>query len=229
MPRPKGAKDSKPRKPRVPKVPGKPTSKSSAQGVLGWVPGTNLTFKQAFFVSEYLKDGNAKQAAIRARYAEKSAGSASCQLMGIPKIKTAIQEAMDAQMIRTTVTADKLIAELANIAFSRPTAVMTWGPDGVILKDSSTMSADDVALVSEVSETKGTDKGGGSMRVKLHDKMKALELLGKHLGIFQDVSRIQVQEMPEATMEEHKNFQEVANRAMDRWKSQGLLNGPKKT
>ena len=91
------------------------------------------------------------------------------------------------------------------------------------------MSADDVALVSEVSETKGTDKGGGSMRVKLHDKMKALELLGKHLGIFQDVSRIQVQEMPEATMEEHKNFQEVANRAMDRWKSQGLLNGPKKT
>jgi phage terminase small subunit len=149
--------------------------------------------------------------------------------MDIPKIKAAIKEAADAQMIRTTVTADKLIAELANIAFSRPTAVMTWGPDGVILKDSSQLSADDVALVSEVSETKGTDKGGGSMKVKLHDKMKALELLGKHLGIFQDISRVQVQEMPDATPTEHKQFQEVANRALDRWKTQGFLNAPKAT
>jgi phage terminase small subunit len=61
---------------------------------------------------------------------------------------------------------------------------MSWGPKGVVLIDSSELTEDEAALVSEVSET--TTAAGGSMKVKLHDKLGALEKIGKHLGMFVD-------------------------------------------
>ncbi len=76
---------------------------------------------------------------------------------------------------------------------------MAWGPDGVKLIDSKDLSDDDAAMVAEVSET--VTKDGGSLKVKSHDKVRALELLGKHLGIF--VDKIEMKDMtPTPVVEE---------------------------
>lgn len=226
--RPKGAKDLKPRKRYAKTVAN--YSKKRTETVPDWQnsPSGALTPKQALFVSEYLVDSNGTRAARAAGYAPKAAAAAATWLLKTPKIKDALARALEAQMTRTTITADLVLAELALVAFSKPTAIMSWGPDGVILKDSESMRPEDIALVAEVSETKGTDKGGGSMKVKLHDKMKALELLGKHLGIFQEVQKVQVQDMGKATTEQKDDFALVAARATQRWAAQGFICGPQK-
>ena len=63
-----------------------------------------------------------------------------------------------------------------------------WGPGGVRLKNSEELTEDEAAVVSELSEN--ITENGGSLKFKLHDKKGALELLGRHLGIFNDKLKI---------------------------------------
>ena len=59
---------------------------------------------------------------------------------------------------------------------------MKWGKSGVTLLDSGDISDDDAAIVSEVSET--VTANGGTLKLKTHDKVGALKLLGEHMGMF---------------------------------------------
>ena len=142
----------------------------------------NLTAKQQKFVNEYLIDLNATQAAIRAGYSKKTSGSIGEENLKKPEIQAVIEKRMKEREKRTEITQDKVIAELAKIAFADQRNVMTWGSSGVKLKDSDSLSDDDAAIVSEVSET--ITATGGTLKLKTHDKVKALELLGRHLGVF---------------------------------------------
>ncbi|MDY0258495.1 MAG: terminase small subunit [Desulfovibrio sp.] len=143
-----------------------------------------LTTKQAEFVRQYLVDLNATQAAIRAGYSEKTAYRIGAELLQKTSVANAVATAQAKREQRTEITQDRVVAELAKIAFGSARDVMEWGPDGVILKDSAELTDDQAAGVAEVSES--TTKDGGSLKLKRHDKVKALELLGRHLGMFTD-------------------------------------------
>lgn len=143
-----------------------------------------LTPKQQRFVDEYLVDLNATQAAIRAGYSPKRADAIGHENLRKPEIAAAIAERMKAREQRTEITQDKVVKELGRVAFGDPRKVMSWGPNGVKLKDSAELTDDDAAFVSEVSET--TTEHGGSRKLKTNDKLKALELLGRHLGMFKE-------------------------------------------
>ncbi|MGI8766582.1 MAG: terminase small subunit [Gemmatimonadaceae bacterium] len=143
-----------------------------------------LTPKQARFVEEYLTDLNATQAAIRAGYSPKTAYAIGVENLRKPVIVTALEEAMRARSERTGVTADRVVEELARIGFSDMRLFSTWGPHGVTLTGSETLSEDAARCVAEVSQT--ISKDGGSIRFKLHDKVGALSKLGQHLGMFPD-------------------------------------------
>lgn len=143
-----------------------------------------LTPKQQRFVEEYLIDLNATQAAIRAGYSAKTAQEQGARLLSNVMVQAALAERMKAREQRTEVTQDMVLAELGKIAFGDQRKVMTWGPTGVKLRDSESLGSDDAAIVSEVSET--VTANGGTLKLKTHDKVKALELLGKHLGMFKD-------------------------------------------
>lgn len=143
-----------------------------------------LTPKQAEFVRQYLVDLNATQAAIRAGYSEKTGYSTGQRMLKNVEVQNAIAQAQVQRTKRTEITADRVVAELAKIAFADPRELMEWGPEGVKLKDSADLTEEQAASVAEVSET--TTKDGGSLRLKKHDKVKALELLGRHLGMFTD-------------------------------------------
>jgi phage terminase small subunit len=56
------------------------------------------------------------------------------------------------------------------------------------LLPSDDLTDDEAAIVSEVSETRS--ESGGNIKVKRFDKLKALELLGKHLGMYVDKREI---------------------------------------
>ena len=141
-----------------------------------------LTARQARFVDEYLIDLNATRAAIRAGYSAKTAEWIGPQLLGKTHVAEAIAERMKARSERTEITQDRILAELAKIAFADQRKVMEWGPDGVKLRDSSTLTDDEAAIVAEVSES--VTAAGGTLKIKTHDKVGALKLIGDHLGMW---------------------------------------------
>lgn len=85
---------------------------------------------------------------------------------------------------RTGVTADRVVRELPKVAFANSQDVVNYD-DATVKPDAV---RDDTAAVASVRvKTIPTKDGDGVEReVKMHDKLKALELLGKRLGLFTD-------------------------------------------
>jgi len=146
--------------------------------------GNGLTEKQKAFVSEYLIDLNASQAAIRAGYSKQTAGVTGCNNLKNDKIREAIAHEMELRAERTKVSQDKVVKELARLAFSNMKSFLKWNSNTVTMIDSDSLTEDDAACVMEVSQT--TTQTGGTVRFKLYNKKEALELLGRHLGMFSD-------------------------------------------
>ena len=138
-----------------------------------------LTAKQQRFVDEYLIDLNATQAAIRAGYSEKTAFSIGTENLRKPLIQKAIQQRKQAREQRTEITQDRVIQELAAIGFARATDYAKIVPgDGVDFVSTEELTESQKAAVVSIKETQnGTE-------IRLADKLKALELIGKHLGMF---------------------------------------------
>ena len=143
-----------------------------------------LTPKQYLFVQEYLIDLNASQAAIRAGYSVKNAEFQAHCLLKNPKVKQAIKLAMYEREQRTKVTQDRVIQELAKIAFINPTDVVN-SYDASLCNGAT---REDTAAISSIRVKRIPSKEGFGVEreIKLHDKIRALELLGKHLGLFND-------------------------------------------
>jgi phage terminase small subunit len=148
-----------------------------------------LTKKQKRFVEEYLVDLNATQAAIRAGYSTQTAYSIGDENLKKPEIKNAIEKALAERSRRTGVNADRVILELAKIAFLNPTDVINMS-EATIKGDSN---RDDTAAISSVKVKRiPTEDGDITEReVRTYDKIKALELLGKHLGMFTDKFKVE--------------------------------------
>lgn len=143
-----------------------------------------LTDKQEAFVREYLIDLNATQAAIRAGYSAKTANRTGTRLMSNTVIGEAIRAAIGERNKRTDISADRILDELANIAFGDVRDAVTWDDSGIRLKNSAELTPEQAAAICEVAET--VTKDGGSKRLKRHDKVKALELLMRHKGMLND-------------------------------------------
>jgi len=143
-----------------------------------------LTEKQALFVQEYLVDLNATQAAIRAGYSEETAGAIGYENLKKPEILEKIQEAMDARAARTEITQDRVLYELAKTAFADVTDFVTVekkkNSSVVTIKPTSEIPKEKLGAIASIKQ------GRSGIEVKLNDKGKALELLGRHLGMFQD-------------------------------------------
>lgn len=140
--------------------------------------------RQDVFVEEYLIDLNATQAAIRAGYSVKTANEQASRLLANVKIQTKIAKAMAERSKRTGVNQDRVILELARIAFANARDIINT-EDGSIRADAT---EDDLACIQSVKvKTMNGDKGYSEEReVRLHNKMEALEKLGKHLGMWND-------------------------------------------
>ena len=142
-----------------------------------------LTEKQQRFVDEYLSDLIATQAAIRAGYSAKTADVQGSRMLGNVKVQQAVAEAMAARSKRTGVNQDRVVLELAKLAFVKMTDVVD--SQGRI-KDTAT--DDDLSCIESIKYKESDNEFGGSVEreVKISSKLKALELLGKHLGMWND-------------------------------------------
>lgn len=143
-----------------------------------------MTKKQKLFCEEYLIDLNATQAAIRAGYSPETAGAIGSENLAKPEIRACIDRSMAERSKRTGINADRVVMELAKIALVNAADVIN-ADDATLREDAA--PEDTAAIQSVKVKTFPTKDGEGVEReIKMADKIKALELLGKHLGMFKD-------------------------------------------
>ena len=158
-----------------------------------------LTPLRERFVLEYLVDLNPTAAAQRAGFTSKPEHTKGYQMLRIPEVREAVAQAMAERARRTAVTGDRVLLELAKIGFSDIRNFTAWRarpgePQGrcegdqvaspgyeLWIKDSDEIDDSTAGAISEVRHY-----NGGGMRIKLHDKICALALMGRHVGMFGD-------------------------------------------
>lgn len=151
-----------------------------------------MTEKQKTFADEYLIDLNATRAYRKAYPSVKkdeTAAQAGSRMLRNVKVAEYIAERMQARQERTEITQDRVLEELAAIAFARATDYAEVKDDQVFIKDTAGLSENQIKAVA------GIKQGKFGIEVKLNDKEKALELLGRHLGMFKD--RVEVSGLEE--------------------------------
>lgn len=117
-----------------------------------------LTSKQERFVAEYLIDLNATQAAIRTGYSAKTAASQGARLLKQGGVARAVQAAQQARAVRTEITQDRVLQELARIAFFDIRRL--YRADGS-MKDPCELDADTAAALASIEVKEELERGGG--------------------------------------------------------------------
>lgn len=179
-----------------------------------------LTDKQKRFCDEYLIDLNATQAAIRAGYSQKTAMQIGEQNLRKLEIQEYIQKRMKDREKRTEITQDKVLQEIARIAFDDIKNYLRFYTDeeGNVrteVKDSDTI---DTRNISEVSCGKD-----GQFKFKVYCKDNALNMLGKHLGMFTDkVESKNVNENYNYDMDAKRFAQNATAEEIKRFEKQGM-------
>lgn len=141
---------------------------------------TKLTDKQKRFVQEYLVDLNATAAARRAGYKDPNIGR---QLIAKNNVSVEIQKRQEKLKSKLEVTQERVLEELAAIAFANGTDFVTVTSSGLLnVKATSTVPKEKLPAIA------GIKYNQMGIEIKLHDKVRALELLGKHLGVFESGS-----------------------------------------
>ena len=140
-----------------------------------------MTPRQRRFVDEYLIDLDGRHAAIRAGYVRRNAKNCAYRLLRRPEIADAIAAAMAERSRRTGITPERVLEELARIAFVDWRKLAAWGPDGAAVADSSALSPAETAAIAAVDTHAGPD--GPRVVVTTHDRKMALDTLARVLGL----------------------------------------------
>lgn len=159
-----------------------------------------LTPRQRAFVNEYRIDYNATRAALAVGYAKKSAHVSGSDLLKRPEIQEEIGRTGEIIQNRTNIAVEKIVSELAKIAFFDMRSVMSWTDTGVAFIDSSKIDDNSAAAIAQINET--ITQAGGTRSLKVHDKIKALELLGKYLGMFKEQVEVTTKPFHEQVVDE---------------------------
>jgi phage terminase small subunit len=143
---------------------------------------TKLTIMEEKFCLEYCRTGRKRESAIYAGYSEKSAQTTASHLLLSPIIKNEIERIKSNIMESAGISALAVAMELKNIGFS---SVSNMFDNWMKVKDFEKLSMQQKASISDIKVTQKTFNGikEDIVQFKLHDKLKALEMLSKMFGL----------------------------------------------
>lgn len=143
--------------------------------------GKPLSAKHKLFVEEYLRNGeNGTQAAIAVGYSETSAAKMACKILQQPNVADHLARRRKSVAKAAAMETDEIAAELAKLARSKITDVMSWDAATVTLKPSADIPEDAAAAIESVEQTMS------GLKVKMHSKKGALDSLARINGAFKD-------------------------------------------
>ena len=142
-----------------------------------------LTEKQRRFCDEYLIDLNATRA-YKAAYLtvkkDETAAAAAARLLKNVKVKAYLEERIRERQKRTEITQDRVLREIAAIAFADIGDIVSVSGGAVCLANTNELPEEKRKMISGIKE------GREGVEVKMYDRLRALELLGRHLGMFDE-------------------------------------------
>lgn len=138
----------------------------------------NLREQHRVFVDEYLTHFNASKSAIKAGFSPFSATKIGYELLQREDIKIAVEQGMKARFDANKLERMRIIDGLERIAFADIKEFVDWSDGEIKFVDPNEV---DGSVIAEVSINPN-----GKKTIKLADRMKAFELLGKHYGMFTD-------------------------------------------
>lgn len=150
-----------------------------------------LTEKQKRFCEEYLIDLNATRAYMAAYPRvknENTAAACASENLRKPKVKEYLDERKKDLQKRTEITQDKVLRELAAIAFADVTDIVSFSGGRVVIKPTDDLPKETRKIIAGIKE------GQYGTEVKTYDRIRALELLGKHLGMFDQKDELDKEE-----------------------------------
>ena len=150
-----------------------------------------LNMRQQNFCREYIVDGDAAKAYVRAGYSKKGSGAGAAVLLAKPLIVNEIRSLREVYYAAYDTSTPRIRAELEKIAFSVLGDYVTWDPNGVVVTESDKLTPDQMAALADVPEVR---EDGMMPVVKLHNKLQALQLLGKANGMFIDRTKVEAME-----------------------------------
>lgn len=141
-----------------------------------------LTDKQELFAREYLKDLNGTQAAIRAGYSEKTANEQASRLLANVNVQKFVAELKSVRVEQTGIDAAYVLRRLVEIDQMDVLDILLQNGELKPIKDwpkvwRTTLSGMDVV------EMASADSAALLKKIKWPDKVKNLELLGKHVSV----------------------------------------------
>lgn len=169
----------------------------------------SITPRQERFCEEYVVDLNGTQAAIRAGYAEKGAHTEAGRMLRNAAVRNYIEELQTGRRRVREIRADRILDTLEAIAYGDVSCF--FDEDGELLPRSEW--PDDAHLLVAGIEFNTVQKGEGAVehvaKIKLVDRLKALNLLAQHKGLL--VQRIEVTMKDDMAAWIAKNRAEIAD------------------
>lgn len=153
-----------------------------------------LTAKQERFVAEYLLDLNGKQAAIRAGYSERTAEVQASKLLSNPKVRAAVMAAKTERAETTKVDANWLLTRLAQEADADIADLYNDAGELKAVKDWPEIWRKGLVAGVDIETVPG---GTGKVtKIKVSDRVRRLELIGKHIDVQAFKERVEVEAGP---------------------------------
>ena len=153
---------------------------------------SKVKMRPKLFAQEYVIDFNGRRAAIAAGYGEARAEVTASELLKVPRVMELIDKLQSQRATKLGLKEEQVLEELQKIAFSNILDYMTPDETGALRLDLSKLTRYQAAAIAEIrSDTSGGSGDGDRQlvvrtRFKLADKTKALDMLMRHLGQYND-------------------------------------------
>lgn len=167
-----------------------------------------LNDRQERFCLEYVKDLNATQAAIRAGYSENAARNIGCENLTKPNIQKRLAELQDERSNDLKVDARYVLNRLLEIDQMDVLDILNDGGALKPVKEWPSVWRTSLSGLEVIEMLADGDPVGALKKIKWPDKVKNLELLGKHIdvGAFQEIIRsrqeIEIKDFSNMTIDE---------------------------
>ena len=148
------------------------------------------------FIEQYILTLNATDSAIIAGYSERSAYSTGHRLLKNAEVQKKLQKERAMARKKFEINQEKVLNELARIGFGLTTDLISIDEEGnVTFKNIDDLDEDQKAMISEFTSIRSVngDIVTTTTKVRVYDKLKALEMLSRHLGLFEKDNKQKIQ------------------------------------
>lgn len=151
-----------------------------------------LNPRQKLFVKHYAKTRNGTKAAKAAGYSKRSASTTASELLTYPKVSEGINRELERRTVKFDLSADEVLEEIRALAFVNLRGA--FAEDGSLLPLQEMPENVSKALQSVETDELFAGRGvsrvkiGRTRKVKIADKIRALELLAKHFKLLSDTA-----------------------------------------